>query len=93
MPLIQFSLYTTAGSLVWNTALIGAGYELGVRWHHVEDYVGDIANLLYIALGVAVIPFVFRRVRRRYRGQARPRTERYRRGRPHAEDRGPAGRR
>lgn len=93
MPLIQFSLYTTAGSLVWNTALIGAGYELGVQWHHVEDYVGDIANLLYIALGVVLIPFVFRRVRRRYSGQARPRADRYRRGRPHAEDRGPASRR
>ena len=36
MPLLRFCVFTTAGSLVWNAALILAGYELGAQWHVVE---------------------------------------------------------
>ena len=36
MPLGTFCVYTTAGSLAWNAALILAGYELGAQWHRVE---------------------------------------------------------
>lgn len=62
MPLLQFALYTTAGSLLWNTALIVAGYELGARWHRVEAYVGEASVVIYAALGVAVLWFAARRL-------------------------------
>lgn len=39
MPLLSFMLYTTIGSLTWNTLLIFAGYLLGDNWEFVEDYV------------------------------------------------------
>lgn len=32
MPLVPFVLYTGLGVVIWNTALIGAGYFLGVHW-------------------------------------------------------------
>jgi membrane protein DedA with SNARE-associated domain len=67
MPLLQFTLYTTAGSLVWNSALIVAGYELGARWHRVEAYVGEASVVVYGALGVVVLWFVVRRLVRRSR--------------------------
>ena len=67
MPLLQFTLYTTAGSLVWNSALIVAGYELGAQWHRVEAYVGEASVVVYGALGVAVLWFVVRRLVRRSR--------------------------
>jgi membrane protein DedA with SNARE-associated domain len=65
MPLPQFTGYTAAGSLVWNTALIGAGYGLGEQWHRVEKYVGDVASVVYVLLGLAVAWFVVRRLRQR----------------------------
>ena len=65
MPLLTFSAYTAAGSLLWNSALIVAGYELGAQWHRVEKYVGDVANVVYVVLGLAVAYFVVRRLRRR----------------------------
>jgi membrane protein DedA with SNARE-associated domain len=65
MPLLEFSVFTTAGSLVWNSALILAGYELGSQWHRVESYVGDITSAIYAAIGIAVLYYVLRRVRRR----------------------------
>ncbi|KRF37894.1 DedA family protein [Nocardioides sp. Soil805] len=61
MPLAQFVLYTTAGSLVWNGALIVAGYELGAQWHHVEAYVGEVSTVIYAALGAGLLWFVVRR--------------------------------
>ena len=62
MPLPTFVLYTTAGSLVWNAALIVAGYELGAQWHRVEAYVGEASVVVYAALGVALCWFVARRL-------------------------------
>ena len=65
MPLVPFTVYTTAGSLVWNAALIGAGYELGARWHVVERHVGDLATAVYVVLATGVAVFVARRWLRR----------------------------
>ena len=70
MPLLQFAVYTTAGSLVWNTTLIVAGYELGAQWHRVEAYVGEASVVIYAVLGVALLWFVARRVVRRSRPAA-----------------------
>lgn len=73
MPMKLFIVYTTAGSAIWNTALISAGYLLGEQWHLVETYV-DI--LKYIVLAIALIfavRFVLNRIKRkrsRQSGQA-----------------------
>jgi len=80
MPLATFCLFTTAGSLVWNAALILAGYELGAQWHRVEAYVGSIGNVVYALLAVAVVVVVARRLRHRVSGGPRrsrpPRSQR-----------------
>jgi membrane protein DedA with SNARE-associated domain len=67
MPVLQFAGYTTAGSLVWNAVLIGAGYELGSRWHVVESWVGDVSTVAYVLLGLAAAVFLGRRLLRRRR--------------------------
>ena len=70
MPVLRFALYTTAGSLLWNSALIVAGYQLGAQWHRVEAYVGEASVVIYAALGVAVLWFVVRRLVQRSRQPA-----------------------
>lgn len=74
MPLWQFTLYTAAGSAVWNTVLIGAGWLLGEQWTLVRDsarYFGYAA----VATGVGVVAwFIWRRAsggRRRMRERKR----------------------
>lgn len=52
MPLATFVLYTTAGSLVWNTILVYAGYLLGDNWDHVEEYVG---YLQYVVIALVLV--------------------------------------
>lgn len=49
-----FLLYTAAGSLIWNTALIVAGYQLGSRWDEVEKYVGAFQKLVIVFVIVAL---------------------------------------
>lgn len=56
MPILAFAMYTTAGSLVWNTILIFAGYLLGDNWDHVEEYVG---YLQYVVIAVVLAIGVF----------------------------------
>ena len=68
MPVLQFAAYTTAGSLLWNAVLIGAGYQLGSRWHLIEGYVSDASTVAYVLLAAAVAVFVVRRTRRRTSG-------------------------
>jgi membrane protein DedA with SNARE-associated domain len=65
MPLVQFTAYTTGGSLVWNTLLVGAGVLLGDRWDQVEQYSSWLDRALIAALVGVVGWAVWRRVRAR----------------------------
>lgn len=68
MPVVRFTVLTTAGSLVWNLVLIGAGYALGRRWEQVAEVVGrysDVAAVLVVVAIAAGIAFLLRRRSRR----------------------------
>lgn len=49
-----FLIYTAAGSLIWNTALVVAGYQLGSRWDEVEKYVGAFQKVVVVVVVVAL---------------------------------------
>ncbi|MEV7845845.1 DedA family protein [Streptomyces cyaneofuscatus] len=63
MPLPVFVGLTTAGSLVWNTVLVLAGYWLGDSWDVVGTYVGLMSKVVLGLAVLAVIWWVVRRVR------------------------------
>ncbi|MFE6964853.1 DedA family protein [Agromyces sp. NPDC057679] len=54
MPLLRFTLLTTAGSAIWNTIFVLAGFLLGENWHVVEQY-ADAFQLLVIVVAVAAV--------------------------------------
>ncbi|MGK2878996.1 MAG: DedA family protein [Solirubrobacterales bacterium] len=54
MKFSLFLVYTAAGSLIWNTALVVAGYQLGSRWDEVEKYVGAFQKLVVVAVIVVL---------------------------------------
>lgn len=69
MPVLPFGMYTLIGSLVWNIALIGAGYLLGERWQQMEEPLQLFQTAVLVVIGIAVAWFVWRRiVRPRLRG-------------------------
>lgn len=70
MPLWRFTALTAAGSAIWNTVFVVAGFLLGEQWHVVEAYAGVFQRIVIVAVIVAIAAFaVFavRRVRRERR--------------------------
>jgi membrane protein DedA with SNARE-associated domain len=67
MSLVLFLLLTTAGSLIWNSVFVLAGYFLGENWHIVEGYAGILSKVVLGAAVLAVVVFVARRIARRRR--------------------------
>jgi membrane protein DedA with SNARE-associated domain len=64
MPVGTFSLFTLAGSGLWNGALIGLGYLLGTQYRLIEEYSRFLNYAVYGALAVAVVLLVVRRTKR-----------------------------
>jgi membrane protein DedA with SNARE-associated domain len=64
MPLGTFSLYTLAGSGLWNGGLIGLGYLLGTQYRLIEQYSKFLNYAVYAALALTVVLLVGRRVKR-----------------------------
>ncbi|WP_435824824.1 DedA family protein [Micromonospora zamorensis] len=72
MPVATFLLYTTLGSLIWNTTFVLAGYLLGDNWHLVEGYVGVLQNVVIVACVAGLAWFVGSRVLRARRAARNP---------------------
>jgi membrane protein DedA with SNARE-associated domain len=65
MPFGTFTLFTVAGSLLWNLLLTGLGYFLGTQYHLVDQYSQYFDIVIYLALAALIGWLVIRRVRRR----------------------------
>ena len=62
MPVVRFTVCTILGSLVWNTALIGAGAVLGSRWQEVGDVVGLLQAVVVVLILLSLGRLVWKRV-------------------------------
>ncbi|MFI7611107.1 DedA family protein [Nonomuraea terrae] len=69
MPITIFTLLTTAGSLIWNTLFVMAGYWLGEGWEVVETYVGIGTNVVIGIVALAIVAFVVVRLSERRKGR------------------------
>lgn len=58
MPLPKFLLFTLAGSVLWNAALVGLGVAAGSAWESVLKYTGVIGKVLLAAVLAALVVLV-----------------------------------
>ena len=68
MPVATFLGYTTAGSLIWNSLFVWIGFQLGDRYHLVEQYMDPISKVVYVLIVLAalgVVAWMWRRSVRR----------------------------
>jgi membrane protein DedA with SNARE-associated domain len=74
MPIMTFTLLTTLGSLIWNTAFVMAGYLLGENYSLVENYMGIVSKVVLGVVVLAVVVFVVVRLKDQRKGKhhARP---------------------
>lgn len=57
MKFSSFVLLTTAGSLIWNIVLIGAGAVLGDKWHEILRFIDVYSKLVVILLALIIVIF------------------------------------
>ena len=57
MGMTRFLIYTTAGSAIWNTALIAAGYLLEANYDLVETWLNPVTNVI---IAIIVIGYLWR---------------------------------
>ncbi|MFC4554171.1 DedA family protein [Georgenia faecalis] len=69
MPLGRFTLLTAAGSTIWNTTFVLAGYHLGEHWTLVERYADAFQKCVVAAVAMSGIVFVLLRLRQRASGR------------------------
>jgi membrane protein DedA with SNARE-associated domain len=74
IPLTVFSLFTIAGSAIWNSALVGLGAALGTQYALIERYSAYLNYAVYAAIAGVIVWLLIRRARRRARdAEATPR--------------------
>ncbi|MCM3128961.1 MULTISPECIES: DedA family protein [unclassified Paenibacillus] len=63
-----FLLFTTIGTVIWNTILVMIGAALGENWHSITEFMDVYSNIAYAVIAVAGIAFLiwfFRRNKKR----------------------------
>jgi membrane protein DedA with SNARE-associated domain len=63
MPFWRFSSYTLLGCLPWSIALTWIGALLGTRWEAAERLFRPFAWAIAVAIGLAIVWFVWHRIR------------------------------
>ena len=67
MPFFLFLLFTTLGTIIWNTILVLLGARLGESWEDVLGYMAVYSDIAYVAIAVIAILVVIWYIRRRRR--------------------------
>lgn len=55
MPMGRFLAYTTAGTILWNTALVSLGAVLGESWGRIAYLVGEYSHIMLIVISISTI--------------------------------------
>jgi membrane protein DedA with SNARE-associated domain len=64
MNLLAFSVFTLAGSAIWNVVLISLGYALGSQYDVIAKYADFLNYAVYLAIVVLIVFLIVRRIRR-----------------------------
>ena len=67
MPLTTFSLYTIAGSALWNTILVTLGALLGTQYELIDEYSQWLNYAVYAAIAGVIVFLIVRRIRQKTR--------------------------
>ncbi|WP_046213860.1 DedA family protein [Paenibacillus wulumuqiensis] len=59
-----FLLFTTVGTLIWNTILVTVGAALGENWHSITNFMDVYSNISYTLIAAAGIGLIIWFVRR-----------------------------
>jgi len=64
MKFVPFLLYTTLGTLLWNTILVSVGAAVGESWETIVHYMDIYSNFAYALIAIACIVVFILYIRR-----------------------------
>ena len=53
-----FLLFTTLGTLIWNTVLVSVGSAVGENWEDIIGYMDIYSNIVYVLIAIVGIAFL-----------------------------------
>ncbi|MGG0177039.1 DedA family protein [Gottfriedia acidiceleris] len=62
-----FLLFTTLGSLIWNTILVLVGASVGASWEKIVGYMDVYSSIIYGFLAIGLVIFIFLFIKKRKR--------------------------
>ena len=62
-----FLLFTTLGSLIWNTILVLVGASVGASWEKIVEYMDVYSSIIYGILAIGLVVFIFLFIKKRKR--------------------------
>lgn len=71
MPLIPFLLYSTIGTFLWVSLLTFAGYKLGQNYELVDEYLGPVSKIVFLALIIVFVLWIFLKKKKEKMRQSR----------------------
>lgn len=60
-----FLMFTTVGTVIWNTVLIYLGAAVGSQWETIVHYMDIYSNIAYVILGIIGIAVIIWYIRKR----------------------------
>jgi membrane protein DedA with SNARE-associated domain len=67
MPLSQFLIYSTLGTIAWVGLLTFAGYLLGDNYELVDEYLGPVSKIVLVGLVIAFVIWIVQKRRKKRR--------------------------
>ena len=64
-----FLLFTTIGTLIWNTILVSVGAAVGASWSDIVGYMDIYSNVVYLILAVLIVLFLVFYIKKRRKSQ------------------------
>lgn len=60
MPLVKFTLYTTFGSLIWNTSLVFVGRFAGDKKNLILHIINSASNVILFLIVIVFLVFIYK---------------------------------
>ncbi|MBD2867978.1 DedA family protein [Paenibacillus arenilitoris] len=64
MKFVPFLLFTTIGTLIWNSILVSVGAAVGDNWTEIVEFMDVYSNIAYAIIAICVVIVLFLYIRR-----------------------------
>lgn len=65
MNMATFLIFTTIGTVIWNTVLVSLGAKAGASWENISTAIGEYSHIIKIVIAVVIVLLIVRYFRKK----------------------------